>query len=160
MDEYEEHCQELAQQVEIAFAGVPFPGDDNIVSHPNTWIASHLPRLFAGKHWKEIPLEVIIQEKLSLPLFTPEGFRFYLPAFLCAALLYPDQVDILPRNIIFNLTPPDEEGAEMEEFLKKISGFTKEQIDVIKAYVKLYVATETSYPDPDRDRASRFWMQR
>lgn len=159
MDVDEKYRQELAHQVELAFASVPYPGDDKIVAHPNTSLASHLPALLAGKHWKEVPLEVIIQENLSLALFTPEGFRFYLPAFLRAALLYPDQVDILPSNIFSRLTPPDEE-IQMQDFLNRVNGFTQEQIESIKAFVKMYVSIESSYPDPRQDKASSFWNQK
>ncbi len=151
--------RELAQQVEMAFSDVPYPGDDNIVTHPNTSLASHLPALLTGKHWKDVPLEFIIQENLSLPLFTPAGFRFYLPAFLRATLLYPDQVDILPSNIFSSLTPPDEE-INLQNFLNRVNGFTREQTETLKAFVRLYIVIEHSYSDDRHDKASHFWEQR
>ncbi|MEO8610853.1 MAG: DUF6714 family protein [Chloroflexota bacterium] len=160
MDVDEKYRKKLARQVELAFDKSQYPGDDKIVAHPNTSISSHLPALLAGKHWKELTLEVIIQENLSLPLLTSEGFRFYLPAFLRAALLFPDQVDILPSNIFSSLTPPDEEEIQMRDFLNRVNEFTQEQIEAIKSFVKMYVAIESSYPDARRDKAISFWEQK
>jgi hypothetical protein len=160
MDADEKYRQDLAHQVELAFANVPYPGDDKIVAHPNTSISSHLPALLAGKHWKELSLEVIIQENLSLPLLTPEGFRFYLPAFLRASLLFPDQVDILPSNIFSSLTPPDGEGIQEQAFFSRMNGFTQQQIEAIRAFVKMYVSIESSYPDSRRGKAISFWEKK
>ena len=68
-------------------------------------------------------------------------------------------MDTLWESIFYNLTPPEEETA-MASFLNKINGFTQQQVEVIKLYIKLYITLETSYPDPKRERASHFWMQR
>ena len=159
-DEEDKYRRELAQQIEIAFADVPYPGDDKIIANPNRWYSSHLPALLAGKHWQEIPLNIIIQENLILPLFTPEGFRFYFPAFLRAAVLYHDQVDVLTSFVFYSLNPPEEDETRMSDFLNRINGFTHPQIEVIKAFVRMYIVIEHSYPDAARDRAGVFWEQR
>src|SRR5664279_203402 len=156
----EKYPEALAHQVEDAFSEITYSGDDKIVTNPNSSLTSELIQGFMGKDWKDISLDLIFQERLSLPLFTPQGFRFYLPAFLRAALLYPDQVDILPDNIFYMLTPPDKDEKEIARFLDRISGFTKQQIEAIKAFVKMYISIETSYPDPDREKADEFWSQK
>lgn len=159
MDEIDLYRQELAQQVEIAFSDVPYPGDDNIAKSPNTSLSSGISTLFVGKNWQEVPLSSLFQERLSLGLFTPEAFCYFFPAFLRAVLLHSDQMDTLWENLFFDLTPPENE-IKMGVFLDKVSRFNQQQIEVIKAFIKLYISIERSYPDPKRERASDFWMQR
>jgi hypothetical protein len=148
---------ELAQEIEHAFATSQYPGDDRLVENPSYWEAPDVVASFKGKNWQEIPVEVLFTHRLSLPLFTPEAFRYYLPAYLIASVLHPNEVDTLTENIFSMLTPPETEGSKMERFLKRVQGFTPEQKASIRAFVKLYVDTETSYPDPDRERAMKFW---
>ena len=157
--EYKLLWEILARQVEEAFSNTIYPGDDQIITNPNLSITSELSQVFVGKHWKQIPLDLIAQERLSLPHFTPQGFCFYLPAFLRAALLYPDRVDILPDNIFYMLIPPDKASANWDNFSDRINGFTKQQLEVIKSFVQLYISIETSYPDPDREKTAQFWSQ-
>src|SRR5438270_13812260 len=92
MDEIDLYSQELARQVETAFSDVPYPGDDAIVplydNEPHCDECANLARTFRSKNWQSVPLEILFLERGSLPLFTAEAFRYYLPAFLRAALLH------------------------------------------------------------------------
>jgi len=150
-------ADELVQEIERAFAGAENPGSERLVEYPDHWESPAVIESFAGTHWNDVPLDTLINHRLSLPLFTPEAFRFYLPAFLRAAVLHPATVDTLTENLFFMLTPPESLEAEMDLFLRRLNGLNAEQKAVIRKFIKLYNETETSYPDPQRERAASFW---
>jgi hypothetical protein len=89
--------KELVKQIESAFAGVPYPGDDN-VGHEEL-------QGFRG-NWKTIPVEVVSSHSDRLAKFSVNGLRHYLPAFLRAALLDPHGPRALPYYVTSILTPP------------------------------------------------------
>lgn len=86
----DDQIQKLAQEIETAFAGRPYPGDDAIArsrtageapGSASTW------ERFRGKDWREVVSmgreHDLRQDVLAL---TPEGFAYYLPAFLIRSL--------------------------------------------------------------------------
>jgi hypothetical protein len=151
---------ELAQEIERAFADARHPGVDRLVEYPDYWESPNVVQSFGDTHWKSVPLDTLIEQRLSLPLFTPEAFRFYLPAFLRASLLHPSAVDTLTENIFYMLTPPPvSAGPEMEQFLRRLSGFSAQQKAALRKFIQLYNQTETSYPDSRRERAEKFWEE-
>jgi hypothetical protein len=48
--------------------------------------SAELEAALRGRHWRDVPRETLYAKRQELPLLTSEGFRFYLPAFLLAAL--------------------------------------------------------------------------
>lgn len=83
---------ELKQEIEAAFAEVQYPGDENIyaegVEDPD--IEKRVLR-FKGTHWHEVDSEVLRGLRDGFVFFTPEAFRFYLPAFLIEYINDPDE---------------------------------------------------------------------
>jgi hypothetical protein len=78
---------ELKRQIEEAWATVPYPGDDRIV--PDVLWDEERQEMRAGlvgRHWREVDREAIKFCRDALPLLTVEARRFYLPAFLFAAI--------------------------------------------------------------------------
>jgi hypothetical protein len=79
--------KELKRQIEEAWNSLPYPGDDRIV--PDVPWDEDLKEMRAGligRHWREVDREVIKAHCDSLPLLTPEARRYFLPAFLLAAV--------------------------------------------------------------------------
>jgi hypothetical protein len=95
--------QQLVQQVEVAFASVPHPGDGNLL-HPET-NAEEEVRSFRGyRAWQDVPASVISRE--SLAFLSPAAFRFFLPAFLRHALLsFRRSSDFTVDSTIYALNP-------------------------------------------------------
>src|SRR5258706_12502111 len=94
----EELAQQVARQIAKAFADAPYPGDDDI-----GW--DGIEDTLRGKHWRELPLDVIFRERGELSFLSAAGFRFYLPAFMLGVLKYYDEVDKLSGNLIASLCP-------------------------------------------------------
>jgi hypothetical protein len=162
VSEYDEieAFRELAAEIEGAFESLSYPGDDDLIGAPTHWEAPEVLEAFRGKHWKDVPLSVLFTHRLSLPLFSDEAFRFYLPAYLVAALLHPEEVDTLRENVFFSLTPPESEGPRASSFMERMKRFDAQQTAAIRRFVELYVQQETSYPDSNRERALMFWQRR
>ncbi len=104
--------KELIDGIERAFSGRHYPGDSNIVyeavgdpAYEGNQLASH----FKGKSWEDLDLKSIILSGTLDPaafiyLFTPDGFAYYMPAFLLGSL----DVDLIPglaETVVFSLTP-------------------------------------------------------
>src|SRR5215203_4936125 len=108
----EELRQRVAKQIEEAFADTPYPGDDNIGWGCGSE-GDYLEKAFQGKLWKELSLELILEHRDQLPCTTPEGFRYYLPAWMLTVLFHYEvkRVDILYESLISNLAP--RQGADM-----------------------------------------------
>src|SRR4051812_10652627 len=81
----------VKQQIEEAFAGAPYPGDDQIAFDPKAWDGPEINRDFRGLHWRDVPRKLLRYRWDDLPLFSPAGLLFYLPAYLVAAF---DDLDI------------------------------------------------------------------
>ena len=152
----------LAKRVETAFRDTSCPTDD-IFHYPDNW--EHNVNDFKGKHWRDIPLNLLIQHRDKLVSLTDASFHFYLPAYLRAAILHPDDVDTLIDNLVLNLTPPIRIDKKLNDFLQKTELFDMEQKDVIATYfesfLELYPEFAISYSNErdlhDLGRAVTFW---
>src|SRR5579871_2859987 len=98
----------LARKIEGAFSDTKYPGDNAIVplydGVPHCNECAELEAQFKGKVWKAISLETLFRERFSLSLFTAAAFRYYIPAYLRGALLYPRETDTLWENNFHSLT--------------------------------------------------------
>lgn len=89
--------QELIQKIEEAFEEISYPGDDNIgMSDTDDFIGQ--------KEWQSVPLELLLRNQTKIVVLTPSAYIFYLPAYMCAVLRYPEAEQFLD-SIIFSLIP-------------------------------------------------------
>ena len=132
---YEEET--LPPRIERAFEDVPYPGDDRLVPDPSHWEGGRIAQEFAGQHWKTIPLDVLSSYLESLSYFTPESFRYYLPAYLLAAVRRLSAAEVstravdIPEALAYHLTPP-RQGAALDEYLATMTGLTPEHKTFIR----------------------------
>jgi hypothetical protein len=54
--------------------------------------------------------ERLFFHRFEITSFTPEGFRFFLPAVLLGVLLHHKEVDTLTETLIANLIPSQDEN--------------------------------------------------
>jgi hypothetical protein len=96
--------EKLIQQIEAAFAGMEQPGDEEIVPD-----LRQLEDNFdlKGRHWRELSVADILRHNGSPFVFAPVAYRFFLPAYLLAALRDPQGADVAVGSIISSLTKPD-----------------------------------------------------
>jgi hypothetical protein len=147
--------QILIQEIESAFADVAYPGDDNLVKSLEYYDNLKVVIDFKGKHWKEISLKNLLKHRFDLPRFTPEAFRFYLPAFLISSLHGEAGGEII-GHVISSLSQPISERAEKEEFLNILKAFDSKQRAALKAFIRAYIESE-KHLIPDDLRMAEFW---
>lgn len=75
--------EDILREVEEAFADAPRPAQQTIlINEMESEEQAKRGEIFSRYTWQEIPAEVLYANQDALPNFTPEGFRYYLPAFL------------------------------------------------------------------------------
>jgi hypothetical protein len=95
-----------AETIRLAFADVPYPGDDMIAVHQDYELSDgwNCAKILRGKHWRDISPASL--RKCDYPFLTPQSFWFYLPAYLLGKLLHPDEIDFTGDSIVYGLKPP------------------------------------------------------
>ena len=79
------------EKINAVFSVVPYPGDYNITIHP-LGLDEEIEEYFRGTIWKGHPAEKLRYHKDALGLFSPEGYHYFLPAFLILTLQDNDDV--------------------------------------------------------------------
>lgn len=100
--------EKLIADIGKAFPTQPIPegaallGEDpSTISHPeDKWIFES----FNGRAWSEMSLEAINPHWNSIWVFSPDAFRYYLPAYL-AQSLRSDEGSMLIHSIIRAISP-------------------------------------------------------
>jgi len=104
----ETDVNQLLQELDAAFGELPIPTDDNIV-YDNTGYhleCNEIRRRFRSRHWRDFDLAELVEHVDALSFFTPEAFRFYLPAFVRASIQDYLGSDQIPQRVLWALAPP------------------------------------------------------
>lgn len=101
-------AQTLIKQINEQFGRMGYPGDDKIVIDA---MSSQLqcPEIISalkGRHWRDLSRGTLDQLKSALFFLSPEGYRFYLPAFMIYSIEDFYAADVIPDNVIQTLTFP------------------------------------------------------
>lgn len=151
---------ELVQKIEAAFADAVYPGDDNLVNlyHDDVFCqeCAEIHKTFKGRRWQTITKDVLTRNHEAVFLFRPDAYRYYLPAFLIAALRQLKTSDNLPPSTVFSLSPIDK---ETDYFKSRIRGFTAEQKQVIREFLELYAQNTAISHDKALKKALRYWRE-
>lgn len=97
-------------EITTAFQNVPYPGDLNIV-YDNTGFhleCIEVREAFKGHLWQTVPDDVLSTERTGLSFMSREGFRYYLPAFMCSLLQDSSIVDDGVGMVVLMLKLPTE----------------------------------------------------
>jgi hypothetical protein len=159
----EQSRQQLTQQIEAAFAPGVYPGDEGLVDlyHSGSYCeeCAAVAALFRGQDWRTLTKDRLVQNRDSLLLFQPAAYRFYLPAYLVAALKHWNDFDTFNSSVVMSLTPPNPQEGLDEFFSNRVTEFTSEQKNVIRAFLKMYVETRPTTLGYNKSawKALRFW---
>lgn len=121
----------LKQQIEQAFADVPYPGDGKIGSDPDYWESAEINDHFRGRHWKDIPRDLLQYHQHDLPFFSAAGLHYYFPTYMFAAL--EDFVDI-PQFAVFAVDP--NEGELRDYWFGRFDSFTPAQKNAVRSWLE------------------------
>lgn len=101
----EAQIEALLRQIGEAFAAAPYPGDEN-VCHPAKGDdeAAEYALEFRDARWQHLHPRFVQYHYPALSFFTPQAFRYFLPAFLVADLM-ADQLQVpASADPVFHLT--------------------------------------------------------
>jgi len=94
----------------------------------------------------------------TIAFMAPEGFRYYLPAFLSMSLdLNSEIVD----SVMYNLTPPDPHKTDfLDWFRSRVEGLSADERAAV-IYTLRYLSAQydrEDYPyNPAREALERYW---
>jgi hypothetical protein len=144
--------------VERAFAEREYPGDERIADSDPRYPAyeGHAISAFhRGKWWQEITLRQLVDDyagdpSACLAFMTPEGWRYYLPAYLLMAFDRKD-ADVVGLAVVGALTHPRARvesfarvahdlglepeavlAAQSERFEERISGLSSAELGAVR----------------------------
>lgn len=78
----------LIQEVRAAFATVPYPGEENLISPPDEWDEG-VADYFRGTTQEGHSVKDLRAHLEALSFFSSEAYHYYLPAFIIADLTDP-----------------------------------------------------------------------
>ena len=129
----------LRARIIAAFSSVPRPSKENIARH-QCEKCEELRNVFGRLRWEAIEPEILEKYYSKLSLFTPQAFRYFLPAYLLQSLEGFNDENIVCQFTIYSLAPiGEEDDAARKWWLERIEEFTQEQKDVIAAFLRLAV---------------------
>jgi uncharacterized protein DUF6714 len=100
--------QALLQDITDSFADAAMPDIAHLLE-PGAEAELEGERIvagFGGRRWWDVPHDVLVDRFEALEYFSPQAFRYYLPAFLIASVTYYADDDVLADYVISALTVP------------------------------------------------------
>jgi hypothetical protein len=119
----------VAEKIRAAFENIERPGFDEIIFGNGEGRTDDLEAVqyLSGFRWQDLNLELLDEVRDVLPILTEKAFKYYLPAFLLAALDYVES-DCIGDGVVSSLSPPPENAKEwyVTYYQDRFSGFTIE----------------------------------
>src|SRR5437763_17061569 len=96
----------LRQHIEAVFGRMSYPGDDHIVADNSGRNVEYerIKRQLVSRHWRDVPSQTLIRLRDQLSYLSPEGYRFYLPAFMLYCIGHPSGNTV--DSVVGTLTLP------------------------------------------------------
>jgi hypothetical protein len=132
----------LRERIRTVFADVPMPERDAIALHCCCECEA-LRASFAGRHWSSFDVALLEANYDQLPLLSPEGLAFYLPAYLLHALASLADPDNATDYTVWHLAPTHE-GIDPAYYRARLRVLTMEQFAVLADFIQLVAGTSGS----------------
>lgn len=143
----------LRAEIESAFSGVARDPEQSL--HQAQLTDQGMSRRIPGREWMEagrrdrerswteVPGEALDESDAALSHFTPESWRFYLPAYLCRSLALftaPDFKADLLDIVLFQLTLREEADDGLKGYLiERYRSLTPSQHEAVRHFLELVV---------------------
>jgi hypothetical protein len=130
----------LGERIRAAFADVPMPERKAIAQH-ECCECEALRATFAGRHWSTFDAALLEANYDQLPLLSPEGLAFYLPAYLLHALASLTEPDNVTDYTVWHLAPTNDE-IDPAYYRARLRVLTPEQFAVLADFLELVAGDE------------------
>jgi hypothetical protein len=107
---------------------------------------------FAGKKWTDLSSDVLQYHHDSIPLFSPEAFAYYLPAYLSFAAKDPHSIG---EMVLYSLGPSA--GARAVE-RRTACAYSGEQLRLIVEVAEIIAGDDSEHFRKYLDRARKYWV--
>ncbi|MCC6806719.1 MAG: hypothetical protein IT381_04800 [Deltaproteobacteria bacterium] len=144
MTEVERNIEPLRKQLLSAFAAVPRPSNDRIALHDCTECAQ-VRRDYASQAPASFDREIVKVHFDSLPLLSPEAFRYFVVAHMTYALEWPDST--VAEFVLYALAPKEFDDFYRERFAL----FSSEQRHAVIAFLE-FMRSQQIDPEEGADR--------
>jgi hypothetical protein len=116
------------------FADVPYP--KGVIAPHNCEECREVTTVFANKNWKTIEPEILEDNFGVIPLFSPEAFHFFLPAFLIYSLEhFLEKYNTVCEFTIYAVSPNKETIERSNYWQQKYRHFNLEQMNSIYEFL-------------------------
>lgn len=107
---------ELGDVIRDAFTGGPPPDASEIVRDPDHLHLENeqIKSAFGGKTWTELPIPVLTYHRQAVFFFTPEGWAYYLPAYMLAIFTHYEKTDTMVDALLSTLIPSRDNDHEAD----------------------------------------------
>ena len=134
----QEQVENLKNQIFKTFADTKQPAKEDIALGDYEQ-CKEMRNDFAGIKWQEISDELLLKQYDAIPLFTPQAFIYFLPAFLIYTLKNFDSHSLLGEFTIYALTPDKKWNLDnMKSYwTERLSLLSNKQMEVIYDFLDL-----------------------
>ena len=153
--------QALVEKITDAFRDTPYPGDDNICGSEMGDEPAEYGLEFRGLDWRKIHPELLALNYASLSFFTPEAFRYFVPAYMISDVVEDVESAADPDfSLTYGLCDPadGEPKDRIEErraySMKRFEVFSPKERDAIAAYLRF-----KGPPKHVQQALDRFWLK-
>ncbi len=158
--DYETDGQLLINRIKEAFADVPYPGDESIISTPDHILICEecrgLYKIFKGVRRGDTleGEEWFDHLGYGMSFFSSSGWQYFLPAYLIQSIRHDDL-----SSLYFSI---DSDGELTEYWENRAGQLSKEQCEVLVDYLSTVVELNRDYPySLERDVAAlEQWKER
>ena len=140
------------EQVQRAFANVERPSNDELL-HPESADDMDLEPLYEIERWEDMTDADIENTYSALAFLSPEGFRYFIPAYLIYCLKDPESPAAVVDSTIWSFMPEMYEESLRKYVASKYSLFDRAQREAVGWFL------EAMFPHhPDAPKALQGWM--
>jgi hypothetical protein len=141
VEENKEIIEQLKSEIVEVFAEVEQPAKDNIVLCECEECRG-VRKDFTNVKWQEAGGELLKDNYDKIPLFSPEAFNYFLPAYLLYTLNnFDDRFSYVCEYTLYAVTPDknwrDESGNVSSYWKEKFSLFTPTQMNALYHFLDL-----------------------
>lgn len=157
--------KQLIEEIERAFwrvtreDGVTLHEADIIAYYGTREQATAARRLDTEGHWRDVPDELIERHYDALTCLDPNGFRYYLPAYMIWSLKHCVTSDSLSSDYtIYSLCPSDDPEIRTAK-LDRYRSFDEQQARVICRFLSFMANQRANYVDKTHARRAleEYW---
>ena len=163
MTHLKEDPQRLSAAIDAAFGAAAYPGDNRLVydTSGRHLECNDVAAFYRGRRWQQVTAADLAEHQESIHFLSPEAFRYYLPAYLKAAVTDYQDADLVPEILVSALTPPAD-AALQSYFEQRAQPLSVEQAGVVRAVLEFLqrVHGEDFFENEPQQALDAYWAVR